>query len=196
MSKIRKVKLIEREGPLRFERIDLPQYNTTRVQWKKEFGIVLPTRKELGEQFTNLEDLRILLNRVTVRVEFRNRRPLEYTFDRGFITDLASVPKCFRSFVDNDDLRILVAALVHDYNFSTHFLDPETAKGQPVENVGFRRANKLFYGMCRNRRLPWVRCVLAYVAVNSVVGRAKYEKECPRRNPWTQKTAAARILPR
>lgn len=195
-SKIRDIKLIEREGPFRFERIDLPQYGTTRLQWREEFGIDLPTKSGLVSQFKNLDDLRILLSEIRIVIRFEDRRPLEYVFERGFISDLASVPKVFRSLVDNDDLRLLVAALVHDYNFSTHFLDPSrTSDGQPVENLGFRRANKLFYSMARKRGLSQFRCAVAYLAVNSIVGRAKYEKECPRRNPWTQKTAAARVLP-
>ncbi len=191
-NKIRDIKTIVREGSYRFEHIDPTQYGTTRLQWKKEFGITLPPREDLSK-FGDPEDLRILLAPISITIYFRKRRTLEYQFDRGFITDLASVPSSFRSVVDNDDIKLAAAALVHDYNFSTHYLNP--IGGRTPSNVGFRLANKLFYGMIRKRGYPWVKSVVAYLAVNSIVGRARYEKNVAR-DPWTETTSRVRILPR
>lgn len=191
-NKIRDIKTIVREGSFRFEHVDPTQYNTIRMQWKREFGIVLPPREDL-HKFGDPEDLRIVLAPITIRIYFRRRTTLEYQFDRGFITDLASVPKSFRSFVDNDDVKLVSAALIHDYNFSTHYLNP--VGGRFASNKGFRLANKLFYGMIRKRGYSLGRSIIAYLAVNSIVGRAKYEKNVLR-DPWTERTSRVRVLPR
>ena len=190
-SKIRDIKTVERDGPFRFEHIDPNQYNTTRIQWKRELGIVLPPREDL-HKFGDPEDLRIVLSPILITITFRGRRPLRYEFDRGFITDLASVPSSFRGVVDNDDVKLAAAALCHDYNFSTHFLNP--VGGRTPSNKGFRLTNKLFYGMIRERGYSLGRSIIAFLSVNSIVGRARYAKNVAR-DPWTERTSRAKVLP-
>lgn len=183
-SKIRDIKIIEREGPYRFERIEVSKYDEIKRDWEEEFGITLPPRSGLSV-FGNLDDLRIVLAPITITIYFKDRRPLRYEFDRGFITDLASVPKAFRSIVDNDDLKLLGAALVHDYNFTTWFLGPN--------HKGCLRANKLFYGMIRKQGYGLGKSIIAFLSVNSIVGRARYQHNI-RRDPWTEKTARSYVL--
>lgn len=173
--KFRDVKSVDYDGPLRFERVDPAKYIRIRREWWHEFALDLPPPEDLPK-FGRPSEVRILFTpSLDVRLGFRDRGDILYRFFRGFMTDLASVPRGFRSVVDNDDLRLLLAALVHDRNFTTH-------------SVGFGSANRIFYGMIREAGYPVPRAVTAYLAVNSIFGRARYEKT-PARDPWTEKTS-------
>jgi hypothetical protein len=80
----------------------------------------LPTAKELD--LANEPDLRLLLGAVTIKIHLKSGEVLRYSFRKGFIHDTASVPKFMRGVVDNDDLALVVAAMVHDVNFRCHYL--------------------------------------------------------------------------
>jgi len=95
-------------------------------------------------------------------IELTTGVKLCYCIKKGAVTDLASVPKLLRSFVDNDDPGIVLAAIIHDINFATHFLN-------------FRDSNCLFRQMCVMGGLGKFRSWLAWLAVSSFVGHNRYK---------------------
>jgi hypothetical protein len=175
---------VYKKGFFDFRFIDGATYERTRKEFRKS-GTWLPTwdkLKNLGKR----SDLRLLLSDLTIDVKFKDNTGLRYDFKRGYITDLASVPDYFRSFVDNDDIDIIAAALVHDRGFSIH-------------NLNFKQTNELFYKMFLARDgLPgsderWLslprRARLAWWAVSSFVGRRLWYKNQKKRRAWTLNTS-------
>ncbi len=180
--RISDVKIIEVEGPRRFEYIELGNmYKVQCRRWCKEYGITLPTQKQLTA-FGRLSDLRIIVKRLRVLVVAEDTSWIEFEFDPGFITDFASVPKFFRGIIDQDDNRVITAALCHDYLFSTH-------------DLPFRQTNKLFHALLRKAGYGRLRARLAYLAVASPFGRYFWSKNKKRRERWTRKTAQL-LIPR
>lgn len=121
-------------------------------------------------------------------INFESGAWIQYKFLPGFIWDQASVP----IFKDND-LQEIYAAMVHDANFSCHYLFPDD------NNMGFRAANRVFremtYQAIDDMDVSWFKRIRLrskarrhYAAVSSVIGRAKYETESPRREFWHSKT--------
>ena len=172
---IKEIAILERDGPLRFEHIDPDYYWKTRREWTKDFGLSLPPRREL-EKFGRPKDLRILLNRLTITTTFANTSWIQVQFDRGYITDLASVPRFFRNVVDNDDVKLAPAALVHDYFFTVH-------------DLPFNETNELFYQMALHNGYNKARAFLALVSVSSPIGLYRFRKLAKRRNHWATTTA-------
>lgn len=167
---------VSKSGFFDFRHIDGMTYNRTRQQFEKD-GVKLPTWKRL-KCFGKRSDLRVLLSDLTINIKFEGNTGFRYVFNRGYLTDLASVPNYFRSFIDNDDIDIIAAALVHDRNFSVH-------------RLGFRQTNELFYKMFLTRdgvpgsndkwlSLP-IRARLAWAAVSSPVGRLLWKRIQKRR---------------
>lgn len=171
---------VYKKGFFDFRHIDGMTYERTCEEFRKN-GQWLPKWKDLSK-YGKRNDLRLLLSDLTIDVEFEDRTGFRYDFKRGYITDLASVPGYFRSFVDNDDIDIIAAALVHDRNFSVHELT-------------FKQTNELFYKMFLAREgLPgsderWLclplRARLAWRAVSSFVGRRLWYGNEKRRRAWT-----------
>lgn len=106
---------------------------------------------------------RILLNDIIISVTLKDKE-LRYTLRRGWITDFASVPEHLRSFVDNDDYRLIVAALVHDANFACHYLS-------------FKESNELFRAMIRKAGGSWWMGFKAYWGVNNWIGKRNYRNQ-------------------
>ena len=177
---------IRKGGFFDFRHVDGETWEATREQFRVDpyRPMVLPTWEEL-KRFGRRADLRLLLDDIQADVFFKNQTHWRWVFKRGFITDLASVPDFFRSFVDNDDIDALLAALTHDRNFSVHKLT-------------FKQTNELFYKMYIYRdgapgsKDKWValpvRAKLAWLAVKSVVGRVRWRKLAKRRAAWTLAT--------
>ena len=111
----------------------------------------------------------ILLKKLVVKIHLKDEGVLVYTFERGWSTDLASVPRSLRSFVDNDDFHIIIAALVHDSNFEGQFFP-------------FSSANWLFYHMIRKSGGSWWFASKAFVGVHNWIGRRAYDKDVPTHN--------------
>jgi hypothetical protein len=152
-------------------------YDRQRTKFFREYGVSLPIKKE-AKRIGRLSQLRVVINPVTVRILFVGGEYVEYIFNRGWITDLASVPKFFRGVIDNDDLDLLAAAYVHDANFTGHYL--QTQPGSDGELKGLWRTNELFRLMIRHRGAKF-KAWLAHKAVDSIVGHALYFKMPGRR---------------
>lgn len=152
-----------------------------RTWFRQKHGVLLPSSDEL-KKFGGLDEVRVLTEDVAVTIEFENSAWVQFKFYKGFLTDLASVPKFFRSVIDNDDNRLILAALVHDYLFTTH--------GLP-----FYETNELFYQIARFCGYSKFKSWLAWVAVSSPVAARLWRKETVKRIKHTRKTAAM-MLPR
>lgn len=175
---------VYKRGFFDFRHIDAVTYDLTRAEFMKE-GIELPTWRGL-KKFGNPADVRLMLSDLTIDIKFKDKTGFRYDFRRGYITDLASVPSYFRSLVDNDDVDMLAAALVHDRGFAVH-------------NLTFGQTNELFYKMFLARggvpgsdgkwvSLPW-RARFAWWAVKSVFGRIRWRRNKKRRHDLTLSTS-------
>jgi len=177
---ITNVEGLEVQGRKRFEYIERrPQpYALQRDEFEEEFAVSLPDYSHL-RRFGDAGDIRVLCKRVYACVNFSDGSYVEFEFLPGFITDLASVPRAFRSFIDNDDDWLVIAVLIHDYLFSTH--------GLP-----FAYANELLYQVARQCGYPKRKAWLALISVSSPVGLYKWRKNT-RRNGYTRRRAQMRI---
>ena len=107
-----RIKKIKRTGDLVFTRLMPEDYSRLRRDYIDEFAIKLPTAKELD--LKNERDLRLLDKQVEIDIELKGGTTYRYIFRKGWIHDTASVPPFMRSIVDNDDRRLILAAMVHD----------------------------------------------------------------------------------
>ena len=135
-----------------------------------DLGIALPVWNQLKRATWGFDDLRINLSELEVLI-YQEDEVYHFRFHPGYITDLASVPKWVRSFIDNDDKRLLVAAYVHDALFLNHWLS-------------FRDTNKLFRKIIRNQGGGPFLAGSCWLAVSSFVGRRRYNMHRPE---WSKK---------
>lgn len=156
-----KIKRIKRFGDLVFVRLMPSDYSRLRRDYIDEFGITLPTAQELD--LLDESDLRLLDHPVEIQIELRGGKTFIYEFQKGWIHDTASVPKCMRGLVDNDDRRLVLAAMVHDANFRGHWLR-------------FGPTNRLFRKMALAAGYPRFKAFLAWLAVSSPVGIHRFRK--------------------
>lgn len=175
MTEIKGIKDIEQGGWFDFRRIQTRFWGHQVADFVKKFGIVLPKKEEL-KQIGKPKELRVLLSDLTITVTFTDTSWIQYKFHRGFITDLASVPRFFRNIVDNDDLDVISAALIHDANFSSHF-----------KGMDFKRTNKLFKKMIQRRGRRFMG-FLAWLAVSSPIGKRRWKALKKQRSQWTANT--------
>ena len=157
-----KIDKLEFDGPKRFEYVERQKhmYLIQRDNWRYKYKIKLPHWDTILE-FGKPQDLRILCCKMNVYIKFKNSYWMNFFFKSGFITDLASVPWFLRGIVDNDDHKIVQAALVHDFLFSTNRLP-------------FKIANSLFYKMLLTNGYNRFKALLAFWAVSSPIGRKLY----------------------
>jgi len=168
IQKLKKIKKIDVDGEYDTRRITPWDYPETVNEFATEFQIILPRWTALRE-IGDTDALWILLNPITVTVTFTDGSWWQWRFDRGFIWDQASVP-----IFKNNVLEAIIPAMCHDGAFSLHWYD-------------FATTNKLFYRMLRKFGMNPVRAVVYYLAVNSMFGRAIWEKN--QRSFWHKKTA-------
>jgi hypothetical protein len=131
-------------------------------------GIKLPKWCQL-RRLGDTDGLWLLMEPITVTVTFKNGEWWQWLFDKGFIWDQASVP-----VFKNNVLEAIIPAMCHDGAFSLHWYD-------------FKTTNKLFYRMLRKFGMNPIRAAIYYLAVNSMFGRAIWEKNS--REFWHKKTA-------
>lgn len=164
-----KIDKLEFDGPNRFEYVEpsKPMYAIQRDNWRYKYKIKLPDWETLLE-FGTPRDLRLLCCKINVYIKFKNTYWMNFFFKPGFVTDLASVPWFLRGIVDNDDHKIIQAALVHDFLFSTGRLP-------------FQISNSLFYKMLRANGYHSAKALLAFWAVSSFVGRKHYKSHKKKR---------------
>ena len=150
-----RVKNITRTGDLTFTRLMAGDYSRLRRDYIDNFGITLPSGDKLNVKKDR--DLRLLDNTVTITIELKKGGSYRYIFRKGWIHDTASVPPALRGFVDNDDRRLVLSAMVHDAHFRGHWLS-------------FIATNRLFRKMALEADYPRWKSVLAWLSVSSPVG--------------------------
>jgi hypothetical protein len=165
MSKLRIIH-IERHGEIIPMQIEPYRYDDQRIYFFRETGIELPPMNRL-EKIGNPEYLRALIRRVYRRVYLSDSRWFAWELLPGYVWDLASVPKFARWFLDNDDPDLSGAAIVHDPNYTGHFLGDDIP--------GLDLTNWLFREMIRYTGKR-ARANAAYFFVNGIIGRSLYWK--------------------
>lgn len=90
------------------------------------------------------------------------------TVPKGFVTDLASIPKALRWFVSNDDYRVIRPAIIHDWLYLKHRVD-----GGSISRA---QADLLFYEMLRVEGMGVIKAKLMYAAVR-IGGWAAWSNE-------------------
>jgi len=175
------INFIETHGPKRFEWIEPTpgSYAEQRNRLNAELGFLLP-RYQIIKGFGPVDDLRVLCRQIGVFVKFGNTSWVNFSFFPGFVTDLASVPKSFRSVVDNDEHALLPAVLCHDFLFSTHAFP-------------FRYTNRLFHQMSTCNGYSRFKAAVAWLAVSSPWGRKAWHANKQRRRQWTLQTAMMQL---
>ena len=161
-DEIKKIK----HGPVDLRRILPGSFAQTVEEFKRVDGVAI----KLDDKTKSKENW-VLTSKLKIEIYLKNEGVLRYTFERGWVTDLASVPKKLRSFVDNDDYYILLAALVHDANFENKILS-------------FKQSNVLFYKMIRHSGAGWWLATKAFIGVHNWIGKRVYNSE---RNSYNKK---------
>lgn len=162
------IKKIEVDGNYDTRRVTPWDYRDTVEEFAREHGIILPkwhALRKLGDD----DALWILLDDITVTVTFADGSWWQWLFNKGFIWDQASVP-----IFKNNILEAIIPAMIHDGAFSLHWYD-------------FSTTNKLFFKMLRYFGMNPIRACVYFMAVNSMFGRAIWEKNS--RAFWHRKTA-------
>jgi hypothetical protein len=170
MSKKLHIKRIEKPMSIVAFQVEPWRYDEQRADFERDHGIRLPSLRGL-KTIGKVSELRVLDQYVKIRYLLSDGRWLQWEFFPGWIWDLASVPWFFRSLIDNDDVFMSEAAIVHDSNYTGHFLG-DNLPGLDFTNWLFRETVRF-----RGRR---VRARLAFIAVNSVIGRSLYWKKSTR----------------
>lgn len=170
------------EGRRRFEFIERSGflYQEQRTELNHEFNMNMPIGTELWK-FGKRRDLRVLCAGVLIDVVDEKGCFYQFEFLPGFITDFASVPWFFRSLIDNDDERIIAAALIHGFLFSTH--------GLP-----FWMTNQMFRQVAISQGYPRIKARMAFIAVNSIPARHIWN-DTTDRSPWSRQRAQM-LIPR
>ena len=86
----------------------------------------------------------------------------------GFKTDFATIPKCFRWFIDDNGAGIRDAAVLHDFLYST--------RSRLHQNVSRRKADKYLIEAMKALGAPWYKRHIVYLAVRAA-GWAYFKKE-------------------
>lgn len=155
INSVKKIGFVDIRRPLNEK-----DYLETKRWFFEEHEIDLPEIEDLP---VKLSEARILLAPLSIIID-TDEGKLKYNFDRGFITDFASVPSIFRSAIDNDDSDLVLGAFCHDANFRYHFLS-------------FELSNYLFRVMNEKAGASWFVYFFSWAAVNSPFGRKEYEKD-------------------
>lgn len=157
--------------------IDRQGYELT-ANMKASEGYYLPRWEDLLKKGWGVDSLRTTDKYFEVivigKINGRNFR-LYSKFDPSWITDLASVPRIFRSLIDNDAQWLIAASQVHDGLF--------VLQGSAM--FDFWGTNRLFREMCilelSRRNKSTLKAWLAYIAVCSPVGWRRWKMK---RDTW------------
>lgn len=163
------------KGYVDMRKLTMLNIEGTRAEFQAE-GIKFPTNEDLD--FDTSSDWCVLLNPVQVYVQVKNGKEIcwiSFGFKRGFCWDLASVPRFFRSVVDNDAQESIVAAMCHDYLFTSHALS-------------FRESNSVFRGLLKTAGASRFDTFIYWAAVSSPVGRYMYNSKTIKRAKWQLQT--------
>jgi hypothetical protein len=143
----------------------------TRSDW--ELGTMgirdVPSWDDLKDDDGAHKKVRMLLEPLEIWIETKYVNII-YRFERGFVWDLASVPKVLRSIVDNDDKDLMDAAICHDFNFEMW----EERKKDGLYYFDYKQSNALFYEMVK-KRAGWWKAVKCWLGVTNKIARCHWE---------------------
>ncbi len=112
------------------------------------------------------------LYRIAQRYHYRIGKGIRVAIPKGYITNLASVPKCFKWFVTPRE--IADAAAVHDYLLQEHSCWEHYADGDEGSNVigvsdgplcSRWMADCIFYEAMGRMRIPYLKRLTIFAAV-------------------------------
>jgi len=171
-----KVEDIQQIGHVDLRRIlSEHEYNITRV----DTNFVLPTWRELKDTTWGFDDLRIQITPLEYLV-YTNLGVFKFKYKPGYITDLASVPKFVRSFIDNDDKRLVRPSMMHDPLFVLHTVPFDMTNSLFRAATIFENKNKKFLAN------------MVWLAVSSFVGKRRWKQKRPL---WSHRNVEIEWLP-
>jgi len=154
----------------------LGQYKMFRPLNRRDYELQLSGFKNMPTWDEMLDDegagdFRILLSPIEIWIETKYAHII-YRFERGFIWDLASVPKRLRSIVDNDDAALMDAAICHDYNFEMW----REMRKLDLFYFDYKQSNALFYHMvkCRSNRF---KAAICWLGVTNRIAKHFWDKD-------------------
>lgn len=106
---------VTRIGEVDLRRLYPDTWESTKAEFEKD-GITLSV-SPATDPLKN-DRVWVVLSDLTIVVRFGCGKTWEYRFKRGYISDLASVPKVLLGIVDDDSREIILGALVHDANYA------------------------------------------------------------------------------
>jgi len=165
------IELLYERGSTRHNWIEPSNHEKIWKEFEAE-GITLPAYCTLNRKSLERNDLRILTDDYIISFKYWNRKKKQYDFwtiefYKGFIWDLASVPRFLRGIIENDSYEMRLAAMIHDVMFGLHL---ET----------YRYCNKVFYHNIRERGGKILRAMLAFLGVSTPVGKIVYNQYKPK----------------
>jgi len=159
------------EGNMDFRWLYPDTYQATMDELGAE-GILLPSSKAIELEVER--DLRLLLSplvRITLTFTAPELGTAVYSFKRGYISDLGSVPAGLRGLSDNDSREAMPGFLVHDANFDGHF-------------CAFAPADRILRDMIVRRKGSKWEAFKYFIGTMSPVGWWLYNHRKPSRASW------------
>ncbi len=104
-------------------RVDINSYYWYKARMYEKHNIMIPSHTVFKRDALDLTELRLNQELFTLDFVWKNKKQINLKLKPGFISDIASSPRLLRSFVDNDDLIVLIPAFgLHDPLFGLHLL--------------------------------------------------------------------------
>jgi hypothetical protein len=97
----------------------------------------------------------------------KSNKPKVFMVPSGFVTDFATIPRIFKSIIDDNDKHIRDAAVLHDFLYST--------QSRAHQNISRKEADKVLIDAMKSLGAPWWKRALIYSAVR--VGGGSYFKK-------------------
>lgn len=141
--------------------LDKSHYDTTREDFQNVRHVTLPEWGEL-DKIGKPKNLWLLLSPIDIKIEFDNGHFYDYNYKPGFIWDHISKPGN-KSIPEG-----MMGALVHDANFSCHYL----GEGRKA----IRATNELLRTMCIKAGMSRLRARIFFLLTNSFIGKRMYNK--------------------
>lgn len=110
-----------------------------------------------------------------VKIYFKSGLEFVYKIKAGYVTDFASIPSFARGFINENDSKIIIAALIHDINFGLKFQT-------------FDFSNTLFRMMMKYYKMGVIKRNIAYNSVKWF-GKSHYggtQKQINKRREYIQ----------
>lgn len=163
---------VEVFGDIDFRKVLPESYEQIRENFRGE-GIDLPSPSFFVKDIDKIGNFWILLSPLRINIYYANYGTCSYLLNRGHMTDLASVPKRLRSFVDDNGADMIIASLIHDINFGGHIL--------PFKESNLILRYMMLYTMkyctCKSDKFSvWFNAWCAWLGVSSFIGKMIYNR--------------------